>query len=383
MMEKILIVDDDLETLRLVGLMLQRQGYQIVSARNGNEGITQAKSEKPDLIILDIMMPDLDGYVVTQKLRNDPETANIPILMFTAKSQVDDKVAGYEAGADDYLTKPVHPAELIAHIKSLLARSKSRTAQASKKQGYKLGVLSAKGGQGVSTLTLNLALAYHQRTRTEIIAAELRAGQGTWAGELGFSNAEGLNNLLAMNPGEISEQAIENQLIRTTFGVRLLLASSRSKDFDTLMNGLPQLEATLQQLGKLAPLVLFDIGNPFIPGFVKIVENCDEVILISEPQPFSLRRTTELMEELTEQGFGKSKLITPVIVNRTRSDLQLSANQIQEMLGQPIHLVVPPAPEQSYHAAMRNIPLVQLQPDGILTQQINRLAENYANRLKK
>ena len=106
MAEKILVVDDDIDTLRLVGLMLQRQGYQIVAASNGQQALQMAHAEKPDLILLDVMMPDMDGYEVTRRLRADTQTNTIPIIMFTAKTQVDDKVTGFEAGADDYLAKP-------------------------------------------------------------------------------------------------------------------------------------------------------------------------------------------------------------------------------------------------------------------------------------
>src|SRR5659263_412479 len=113
MADKVLIVDDDLETLRLVGLMLQRQGYEILVANSGKQALSIARSDNPDLIVLDIMMPEMDGFQVSHMLRNDPALSSLPILMFTAKTQLDDKVAGYDAGADDYLTKPVHPAELV------------------------------------------------------------------------------------------------------------------------------------------------------------------------------------------------------------------------------------------------------------------------------
>ncbi len=159
MAEKILIVDDDMETLRLVGLMLQRQGYQIVAASNGTQALGLTRNEKPDLIVLDVMMPDMDGYEVTRQLRQDKDTLDIPIILFTAKSQVDDKVTGYEVGADDYLTKPVHPAELVAHIKALLARGKNRAAVPQEK-GYTIGFIAAKGGLGVSSLALNLAICH-------------------------------------------------------------------------------------------------------------------------------------------------------------------------------------------------------------------------------
>src|SRR5215813_8877646 len=131
MSEKILIVDDDLDTLRLVGLMLQRQGYQISAASNGQQGLDKAFEENPDLILLDVMMPDMDGYEVSRRLRQNPSTVNTPILMFTAKSQLNDKVIGFEVGVNDYLTKPTHPSELQARVKTLLARIDKKKSAAS------------------------------------------------------------------------------------------------------------------------------------------------------------------------------------------------------------------------------------------------------------
>ena len=383
MAEKILIIDDDLETLRLVGLMLQRQGYQILSARNGVEGINQAVIDNPDLIVLDIMMPDMDGYQVARALREHPVTAAIPILMFTAKSQVDDKVNGYDAGADDYMTKPVHPGELIAHIKTLLARSKNRSAPSAPRPGTILGLLAAKGGMGISSLTLNLALAYQNYTHFDVIAAEIRAGQGTWAGELELGTADGLNNLLTKKIPEITVDSVENELTQTAFGIRLLLASPKFQDFVILEKGVSQLDAVLNQLGNLKTTTFLDIGSPFIPGFDRILSACDELILCAEPQPYSLHRTAELKKILEEKGFGKSRPLHMVILNRIRADLQVPANLIQEILGCPIMLVIPPAPEQSYNAAMRGLPMLQIQPDGVFNVQINRLAKMIAERLKK
>ncbi len=123
MAEKILIIDDDVDTLRLVGLMLQRQGYQITAASNGEQGLAKAFDERPDLILLDVMMPDMDGYEVARRLRKNPATVSIPILMFTAKTQLDDKVAGFEVGADDYLIKPFAFAELVARLRVMLRRN--------------------------------------------------------------------------------------------------------------------------------------------------------------------------------------------------------------------------------------------------------------------
>ena len=148
MSEKILIVDDDPETIHLLNLMLARLGYQALVARDGPEALSLAKSEIPDLIVLDVMMPGMDGFEVANNLRRHPDTATIPILMLTAKTQIEDKVAGYDAGADIYLTKPIHPVDLYANIKTLLTQKRER-AMAQAKQCYTVGVIAAKGGVGV------------------------------------------------------------------------------------------------------------------------------------------------------------------------------------------------------------------------------------------
>src|SRR5690606_4964883 len=195
MSEKILIVDDDIDSLKLIGLMLQRHGYEVVAANAGNQALAKASSDHPNLIILDVMMPDMDGYEVCRRLRAEPVTASIPIIMFTAKTMVDDKVAGFEAGADDYLTKPTHPAELSSRVKAVLQRSQQkqqnvvRQTSGSSSGGFSIAFLGVKGGVGTTTLAANVGAALAQRDST--ILADLRPGQGALGLYLGLTRAQG------------------------------------------------------------------------------------------------------------------------------------------------------------------------------------------------
>ncbi len=221
MAEKILIVDDDQETVDFLRVLLSRQGYQAMIAKDGIEALKTANQELPDLIILDVMMPGLDGFEVARSLHRRPETALIPILMFTARTQAQDKVTGYEAGVDLYLTKPVHPLDLQANIKALLLQRKARKA-ALADRGYIVGVIGAKGGQGVSTVALNLALCYNRIQKVKVIAAELRLGQGTWADELNVGVSSGMAHLLQMNSNEITQGMVESQLTSSTHGIKTI-----------------------------------------------------------------------------------------------------------------------------------------------------------------
>jgi DNA-binding response OmpR family regulator len=380
MAEKILIVDDDVQTLRLVGLMLERQGYKILAASNGTQAIGMARAENPDLILLDIMMPDVDGYTVARTLRKEPETTSIPILMFTAKSQVEDKIVGYESGADDYLTKPIHPAELTAHMRAILSRSKARNTGALVERGYTIGLMGPKGGLGISSLALNLAINYFQNTKQEVIAAELRPGQGSWSLDLGMPPQEGLNNLLRLTPSDINTGTIENELIRVPYGIRLLMASNSARDVQ-LMKNTKNIEAVVDHLSLMAKLVLLDIGTPANLALDETLNLCKELIVVTEPFPGTVRHTKILLDELKQRGFGKSKLITVIIINRIRADVQLSITQVQESLGHQVSQVIPPAPEVSFQAATRNLPMIQVQIGGLLSLQYSRLAESIAERI--
>jgi CheY-like chemotaxis protein/MinD-like ATPase involved in chromosome partitioning or flagellar assembly len=379
MTDKILIVDDDADTVKFIALMLNKLGYQVVSAMNGVQALEMAHSEHPDLIILDVMMPGLDGFEVARSLRRHPETAVTPILMFTAKAKLDDKITGYNAGVNIYLTKPIHPVELQANIKTLLVQRQAQVETAAKK-GYVVGVLAAKGGLGVSTVALNLAMIYHMKNNVKVIAAELRPGQGTWAIDLNLTSSSGLAILLSKDVTDITQTAVNEQLMPTFQGVRLLLASNASKDVE-LATAVAQLEATVQQLSQLADLVVLDIGTNFQPAFNPITDLCNEIILVTEPQPAAVKRTQIQAKELGERGFGRSKPLNIITMNRTRSDLMLSVSQVEQLVGRPVELGFPPANELAYRAAEQSVPITSLQPEGVIAQQFHLLADQLKQRI--
>lgn len=119
---KILVVDDEPDILEILSYNLKREGYIVITASNGEEAIKLAKAEKPDLIVLDVMMPGMDGMETCDKIRNIPELSNVIIAFLTARSEDYSQIAGFEAGADDYITKPIKPKVFVSRIKALLRR---------------------------------------------------------------------------------------------------------------------------------------------------------------------------------------------------------------------------------------------------------------------
>ena len=123
-MSKVLVADDEKNIVQLVSLYLRNEGFGVESASTGREAIERAGDVKPDLIILDLMMPDIDGWEACRQLRR---TSNVPIIMLTARTDDVDKIVGLEIGADDYVTKPFNPRELVARVKAVLRRSQTKS----------------------------------------------------------------------------------------------------------------------------------------------------------------------------------------------------------------------------------------------------------------
>lgn len=378
MSEKILIIDDDLDTLRLVGLMLQRQGYQISAATNGQQGLDKAFEEYPDLILLDIMMPDMDGYEVTRRLRRNPSTMETPILMFTAKTQLDDKVIGFEVGANDYLTKPTHPSELQARVKTLLSRASEKKEVAatdgSGSRGYVIGVLGARGGLGTTSLAVNLAASLQARTRSDVVVAEMLPGQGSLALDLGAVDSHGLAELLGITKiNEITREKVHDALVGHVSGLKLLLSSDRPRDMH-LINQTANYEFLIRRLASLARFLVLDLGVGLQPFAEKILPMCDEVIIVIEGVPNTIIHAKALIEDIGALGIQK-KCVHVVLNNRVRSDTQLPSSQVQNKLEHEIVTTLTPAPELFVQATRMQTPAVICQPDSLTARQINKLVD--------
>ena len=378
MSEKILIIDDDLDTLRLVGLMLQRQGYQISAATNGQQGLDKAFEEDPDLILLDIMMPDMDGYEVTRRLRRNPSTLETPILMFTAKTQLDDKVVGFEVGANDYLTKPTHPSELQARVKTLLSRANDKKDTAAlgrdENRGYVIGVLGARGGLGTTTLAINLAAELYARTKSEVVLAEMLPGQGALTLDLGAANSRGLTELLSVSKlDEITREKVRETLVGHASGLKLFLSSDRPRDMN-LVNQLANYDVIVKQLAALTRFLVLDLGTGLQPFAEKILPKCHEIMTVIEGVPNTITHAKALIADIAALDIPRNN-IQVVLNNRVRSDTQLPASQVQAKLEHEIICTLTAAPELFVQATRMQTPAVLCQPESLTARQIMKLVD--------
>jgi DNA-binding response OmpR family regulator len=377
MAEKILIVDDDVDSLKLIGLMLKRNGYEVLAADAGAKGLTKAEAEVPDLIILDVMMPDMNGLEVCRRLRANPVTAEIPIIMFTAKTMIDDKVKGFEAGADDYLTKPTHPAELASRVKSVLQRKGTKPAapkavSQAPKRGMFMGVLGVKGGVGTTTVALNLAAAL-LKAGEQVILADLRLGMGSMGLMLG-ADVDGVERVIKQG---IDQTNIQNALLTHQSGLRALVCSPNPREVFTELNS-EQALALVQQLRNMGNPALIDLGAGLAANHNLLLPEIDRLMYVVEANAVTLEMARQQLGVLDETvGGGK---ISVVVVNRSQSTLPW--HEAENRLNREVKAIISPAPELAFQAIESHTPMVLLQPNNMVSGQFIKLADELKSRIR-
>ena len=313
-----------------------------------------------------------------RRLRKNPATDSIPILMFTAKTQLDDKVTGFEVGADDYLTKPTHPTELQAHVKALLSRSTQRDSgeivtASHEHHGYMIGVLAARGGLGVTSVASNIAACLFTRTQSDVVLAELTPGHGTLATEYGISNQIVLSEILHGSVVEVTREKVQSALLPHSSGIKLLLASENPRDV-TLTSQVKNYEALIARLSTFARFIVLDLGVS-LPNFAqKLLPMCDERIIVMEGTPQTIQHTKLLIDDMASLSIDR-KNISVVLNNRARSEVQMPLSQAQEKLGHSILSALTPAPEMFLQATRSQTPAVICQPTNVTTQQFLKIAD--------
>lgn len=359
----ILVVDDELDAQKLLSLILARAGYQVLTASNGAEALAQAEHARPDLIILDVMMPAMDGYEVLRRLRAHPLLSSTPVIMLSAKSEVRDRVAGLRSGADDYVPKPADSAELVARVEAVLQRAQRSGAA---HRGRVITLLGVKGGVGTTTVAINVAAAL---SRTfQVIVAELRLTTGTAAASLGLHPTRTVSDLLAeVQRGRLS--GLPEALLAHPCGLRLLAAAPGFREQPSPTS--PDFVAPLlDQLTQLAHFVFIDL-SPDFPYATEFLPRAESVVLIANTDPPSLASLQALLAYAGEHGLANRCRV--VIVNRAPG-AGLSLSALSQTLKHPVQHGIPYAAEVCMASAREGKPLIIHRPTELISLALLDLA---------
>ncbi|MBX2998759.1 MAG: response regulator [Caldilineaceae bacterium] len=351
MVYKILIIDDEATIRRLMSVLLKRHGHEIIEAADGESGIKAAIAQQPDIILLDIMMPHMDGYETLRRLRATPNAADIPVIYVSAKSQVEDRVEGLRLGADDYVVKPADPAELLMRIEAVMNRSRRRTRR---RRAATHAFLGVRGGAGTSTILVNLG-AHLQQTGMQTLLVDLHLAFGTLIYQLNllpltYSTA----NLATIAPETIDDTVVQRCLLAHPSGLKLLAGSP------TVPIGITfapeHLTAITEQAGHCAQVVLIDL--PTDPDIIECVANLlDSLTLVLSNDPASLHAAENIAAYLRYLNLD-AQINTILVDHHAMAQPFLTPALIEERTGYPCLANVPAKPEPYLQAEQLRTPLM-------------------------
>ncbi len=361
-MARILVVDDDLSVLETVKLMLQRNDHTVSVAHNGSEGFESATSETVDLIVVDVMMPEMDGYELTERLRADKATKDVRILILTARAQPIDYQSAIEAGADGYLSKPVTGAELNEKVGELLAMERKRAAPEPVVQGYVVTVMGLSGGVGATTVAVNLALGLIKaRIRTCLI--DLSPAAGHAAMQLRLRPKASWADL----DGETGPADVSNLLLRHSSGLTVLAAPMQP-----VRQGFPgdKFQSTLTALNDLVSVTVVDAAPWLDEATYTSLKQAYIAVLVLTPDPVSIQSFTNTLPVLEQAGVELERI--RVVLNHTSPASRMPQSAVEKTLGRAVDIVLPYQANQD-RAIVQGQPLVLLDPGSPFAEQISKL----------
>ncbi len=389
---KILAIDDHPETLDIVVTTLRSNGYEVLGSQSPVRGLVLAEKMRPDLVLVDMMMPEMDGKEVCRRLRANPKLAEVPIIMFTAEAEAYQKLAGFEAGADDYLTKPTEPAEMLARIESMLSSvgkppeladepreepasaitdmakletmfadvpSAPKSTVALPMQETLIALMGARGGSGTTTAAINTAVAAAQM-KIPTVLVDMDMTQGHMAIYLNQTLAGGGLNTLAQLP----PQAFATQLpkLLLPFGENLqLLLTKPDLDAQRPRFTAVQTISLIEQLVKPGRCVVIDLGLGINPSTRPIIDRADQIIVCLRSERVALSAAKILLHQLDNLKFPHTRL--SAFITNIHGGPILPQDAMQNFLGHPLLGAVNLDIKDLARATNKGMPLLQVAPD--------------------
>jgi two-component system response regulator MtrA len=359
-MARILIVDDDPDMRALMRLTLAKLGHQPSLAATGMDGLKLAENEPFDLMVLDLMMPDIDGYEVMRRLRANPNLKDLPIIVLTARAQAADYDSVIESGADAFLPKPYDPDALHRRIGELLKRSKTNKgagAQASPEvlNGHVTVVLGLRGGIGATTCAVTIAGTL-LRQGSRVCLVDLSPSGGHVALQLRLGTGVTWRNL----PPAPDTTAVAQTLVRHDSGLVVLAAPSQP-----VRQG-PSAEsfrATLEALQIFFTEIVIDAAPVLDAATEVALAAADQIVVVCTPEVGAVHSTIGTLQALG--GLRQPEARVVVLLNQVSAEASLPTSAIEKALGGPPDLVVPYDRQQAL-ALAHGKPLVFSQPGALL-----------------
>jgi pilus assembly protein CpaE len=359
MTHKILVVDDSELITKLVRHHLTREGYQVMVAGDGPTGLKVAEEWNPDLVMTDVLMPEMDGFEMTRRLRKLKVTANTPIMIMTTMSNIADKQAGFEAGADDYITKPFEVAELSMRVQALLRRREPVASQGESAPGQVIAVFGLRGGAGCSSLAVNLAVGLSRLWGAPTTLFDMALPVGLCDVMLQMKPRHNLGDLARHDVNDVDAEVIKGYLTQHESGLQLLGGVVEPQEADLVTDNL--VSFLLEHLRSLSRYVVVDTAHTFSPPVLAVLDSADRIVMPITPDIGSVRLAVSTLKVFGMLGYQPDEV--EVVVNWTFSKSGIPTERIEKAINHPVQMIIPYVPGRWSEAINMGRPVIDGSPE--------------------
>jgi pilus assembly protein CpaE len=376
---KVLVVDDDLNIQRVLVFTLKQEGFEVHVASDGQAGVEMAAAIEPDLILMDVAMPKIDGYAATQQIRAAEKGRRVPIIMLTSEADVEQRVRGLRAGADDDIVKPFHPLELIARIKALLSRAGGDKPAKAGTERPTLGRITcfygAKGGVGTTTMAINTAIALSTRLKrkTALFDANLQFGDERVFLDLGLDSSSIVN---AIGEPDLDGELLKRLMVSHRSGIELLLAPPNPESADIVVERQRadprSLTNILALLRKAYDYTIVDMAKSIDDFNLQLFDEADVIFVVMTADLSCLKNVRLVLETMDSLGYERSKV--QLVLNRSNAYTGINVDNAESALGRKIDYQVINEYRGAISALNSGEPFMSSRPDGPLGQSLTKFA---------
>lgn len=370
---RVLLIDDEQFYFKLIRKTLKEAEYDLEYAKTGPEGLSKIPAFEPDMMIVDLKLPEMDGFEILERLRRDPKFSHIPVIVITAQDELSEKLKAFELGADDYLVKPFQPEELVARM-GILAR-RGRAMQMAKDTAPKstasvVTVHSLRGGVGCSSIVINLGLAFYKLwgKQTLLIDGVLTAGQVALM--LDGKPGATWENLVGTDVEAYDDSLISELMVSHKSGIRYIASPRYPIAADTFTTD--TLHVLMENLKAHNEFILVDTSHDFSDMTIQMLSMSSSILLVMAPEMASLRTALSALEIYDRLGIPMDRV--KIVLNNNSSSPAIKKEQLEKVLKRPIDFVLPFEAGEVNRALNFGQPFILNNPDLPICLNLEKMA---------
>lgn len=372
---RVLLIDDEQFYLKLIQKKLTESDYELEYAKSGPEGLAKIPSFEPELLIVDLKMPEMDGFEILERLRKDSKFGSIPVIVITAKDELSEKLKAFELGADDYLVKPFQPEELVARMGILARRGKAMQVAQGKQSARVINstvvaVHSLRGGLGCSSIAVNLGYAFQKLWGKEAILVDGVLTAGQIALMLDAKPLSTWENLVGINEEILDDAVVSEMMSEHKTGIRYIASPRFPIASDTFSSEV--LGLFMEKVKAENEFVVIDTSHDFSDMAINMLNASSSIVLVMAPEMASLRSAMSAIEIYDRLGVSVDKM--KIVLNNNSSNSAIKQAQLEKVLKRPIDFVLPYEAGEVNRALNFGKPFILNNPDLPICQALEIMA---------